>query len=120
MIIKTLDDIVSDAAQSLSRTTRLSDRWFQAFFEAMIDAYMRITGIDLAYADPKVAAKEVYAWYFDTYQRVGLQPGGRGSKKNVNQFTTVESYMFDTLYAESVFDECMYGGKRPKAECILH
>lgn len=119
-MIMTLDDIASDAACSLKRTSRISDPWFQAFFEAITDAYKRITGVDLADTDKKAAAKEVYAWYFDTYQRAGLQPGSRGSKKNVNQFTTIESYKFDTLYAESVFDGCMLDGKRPGSECILH
>lgn len=119
-MIMTLDEIASDAARFLKRTRYLEDPWFQAFFESMIDGYKRITGVDLAGIDPKAASKEVYAWYFDTYQRAGLQPGGRGSKKNVNQFTTVESYRFDTLYSESVFDGCMLDGKRPGAECILH
>lgn len=116
----TLDDIVSDAARSLNEVSRNKDRWYKAFFYAMIDAYNRITGEELTDTDPDDAVKAVYAWYFDTYQKAGLQPGSRGSKKNVNQFTTAELYKFDTLYAESVFADCMRGGKRPEAECILH
>ena len=76
--------------------------------EVLSAAYRRMTGGKdtgaAAQGKPsKIPPEDLYRWYYDTYTAAGLTPGRQGAKRNVNQNTPGQRYVFDTLYAEKVF-----------------
>lgn len=93
--------------------------------EVLSAAYRRMTGGKdtgaAAQGKPsKIPPEDLYRWYYDTYTAAGLTPGRQGAKRNVNQNTPGQRYVFDTLYAEKVFLDYVTEWKRPPAEFLMH
>lgn len=117
---RALAQAVEPISDRLARQLRAGETWNLELFFTLSHAYDRITGSDTSDAEPADAAKLLYLWYAAVYGAAGLQSGTKGSKKNVNQFTPWLAYSFDTLYAWSVFRDCMLERKKPQAEFLLH